>query len=79
MRDIHQQRTSVGIGRESGEAGSIRSRPLAFSVAEASEVSGLGRTTLYALMNSGRLASTKVGKRRLIPCRELEILVGVDG
>jgi putative DNA primase/helicase len=40
--------------------------PLAVSVAAATRVSGIGRTSLYEAMGSGELASCKVGKRRLI-------------
>lgn len=43
---------------------------LAYSVEEAASVTGLGRTTLYALIGAGQLASTKIGKRRDHPqCR----------
>lgn len=49
--------------------------PLALSIANAVRVSGLGRSTLYNLMNDGRLKSVKIGGRRLIPFAELERLV----
>jgi hypothetical protein len=38
----------------------------AFSVPEAVEVSGLGRTSLYEAMNTGVLRSRKFGRRRVI-------------
>ena len=38
----------------------------ALSVAEWCDISGLGVTTTYALINSGQLKSFKVGRRRLI-------------
>ncbi len=37
------------------------------SVSEVCEWTGLGRTRLYEEMNSGRLRSVKIGRRRLIP------------
>jgi hypothetical protein len=40
--------------------------PLALSVQAAVRACGVGRTTLYAAMLTGELASCKVGKRRLI-------------
>lgn len=40
--------------------------PLAYGIGDAVAVSGIGRTTLYGLIASGRLASSKVGARRLI-------------
>jgi excisionase family DNA binding protein len=36
---------------------------------------GLGRTKLYALMDTGELTFVKVGKRRLIPRCELRRLL----
>lgn len=49
---------------------------LAYSVTEAAAVTGLGKTTLYALMGSGTLPSCKIGKRRLIASADLEGLIG---
>jgi excisionase family DNA binding protein len=40
-------------------------------VAEAEAFTGLGRTFLYSLMESGQLRYVKAGKRRLIPRIEL--------
>ena len=52
----------------------------ALSIAAASEFSSLSRRTLYELMESGALAFTKVGRRRLIPRAALVALLarGVD-
>lgn len=41
------------------------------TVREAAQFSGLGKTTLYGLMDSGRLAYVRVGRARRIPKREL--------
>ena len=46
-----------------------------FSVAEAAETLGLGRTRLYEELASGRLESVTVGRRRLIPARFIEAFV----
>lgn len=48
---------------------------LAYSVSEAAHVVGLGKTTLYGLIASGRLSSCKVGGRRLIRSADLERLI----
>ncbi|WP_174278455.1 excisionase family DNA-binding protein [Sphingomonas bacterium] len=40
--------------------------PLAVRVAVACSLTGLGRTTIYELLKSGRLRSVKVGRARLI-------------
>lgn len=37
------------------------------SIPEACRVTNLGRSLLYAEMDSGRLSSVKAGRRRLIP------------
>jgi excisionase family DNA binding protein len=61
---------------EAGTAGASRSSVrLSYSVTEAAELTGLGRTTLYALMKQGALASCKVGKRRIIRRADLEQLI----
>jgi len=41
------------------------------TVLEAAKFSGLGKTTLYGLMETGRLAYVRVGRARRIPKREL--------
>jgi excisionase family DNA binding protein len=37
------------------------------SIDEAAVLAGVGRTTIYAAIGAGRLRSTKVGRRRLVP------------
>jgi excisionase family DNA binding protein len=44
---------------------------MAVSPAEASRVSGLGRSTIYVALSKGELKSLKIGKRRLIMTDEL--------
>ena len=43
----------------------------AYSLDEAARSLGLSRRTLYTLMRDDKLATVKVGKRRLVPAREL--------
>jgi len=50
-------------------------KPLAVTVAMARELSGLGNTTIWALIKSGKLESTSVGRRRLIIYGSLEKLL----
>lgn len=52
--------------------------PLAYRVNDALRVAGIGRTKLYELINSGQLATRKIGKRTLIPADSLKALVGLD-
>jgi excisionase family DNA binding protein len=51
------------------------SEPLLVSVKDAARRLGLGRDSCYALVREGRLRSLFVGRRILIPVRELEAFV----
>lgn len=42
------------------------------SVDEAAEQLGIGRTALYGEIAAGRLATVKIGRRRLIPASSVE-------
>jgi excisionase family DNA binding protein len=44
---------------------------LALSVAEACAATGLGKTTIYKLIENGKLRSKRVEGRRLIMCADL--------
>jgi excisionase family DNA binding protein len=46
-----------------------------FSIAETTHVTGLGATTVNALIASGTLRSTKVGRRRLIFADSIDALL----
>jgi excisionase family DNA binding protein len=51
-------------------------KPLWVDLHGAIRISGIKRTTLYHLINDGRLKSIKVGKRRLFSVRSIEELEG---
>lgn len=51
---------------------------LTCTVAEACEVTGLGRTKIYELIGDGRIITTTVGRRRLVIVQSLLALVGVE-
>lgn len=51
---------------------------LAYSLAESEALSGLSRSTLYRLIDAGKLRTVKRGQRRLVPSAELERLCSVD-
>jgi len=46
-----------------------------FGIEDAMHATGLGRSKLYELMESGAIESVKCGKRRLIPIEALEAFV----
>jgi excisionase family DNA binding protein len=41
-------------------------QPLAISITEALDLSGLGKTTIYGLLKQNMIESIRVGRRRLI-------------
>lgn len=49
--------------------------PLAYTIADARRVSGLGTTKIFELLADGRLASSKIGRRRLIHADSLKRLI----
>jgi excisionase family DNA binding protein len=49
-------------------------KPLSVTVPTALAITGLGRTTLYALIGQGRVRTTKVGTRTLVNYSDLEKL-----
>ena len=48
---------------------------IAVTLPEASQLSGIGRSSLYKLFNEGKLIPRKAGKRTLILVKELEAYV----
>ena len=51
---------------------------IAYSVAEACGLIGISRSKLYQLIASGELGSKKIGRRRLIPAKDLDRLFAVN-
>jgi excisionase family DNA binding protein len=49
--------------------------PLSVSVDDAARLLGVGRSTMFSLLESGDVRSVKVGARRLVPRRALEELL----
>ncbi len=67
---------NVSLGRECLSSSTpISGERLAYSVADAVAASGIGRTTLFALMSSGELPFVKLGNRTLIRSTDLEGLL----
>ncbi|AXK41045.1 helix-turn-helix domain-containing protein [Erythrobacter aureus] len=49
--------------------------PMLTSVESAREALGLGRTTLYSLINEGRLETVKLGRRTLVKVSSMKDLI----
>jgi excisionase family DNA binding protein len=50
-------------------------QPLAYSIADACQISSLGKTYVYKLIKDGKLTSRKVGNRTLITAESLRRLI----
>jgi excisionase family DNA binding protein len=51
--------------------------PISITLGEASRISGLGRSSLYRLIRSGKLRSVVIGDRRLVLYASLQQLLEV--
>jgi excisionase family DNA binding protein len=50
-------------------------KPITVTVAMAKKLSGLGNTTLWALIKAGKLEAVRIGRRTLITFNSLEALL----
>jgi excisionase family DNA binding protein len=55
------------------------SAALSVSVDEAAQLLGVGRTTVFTLLDEGAIRSVKVGNRRLVPRKALDEFLSGDG
>jgi excisionase family DNA binding protein len=51
----------------------------AFSIRETERAVNLSRATLYRMIAAGKLATVKIGARRLVPSASIDALLGGDG
>jgi excisionase family DNA binding protein len=49
--------------------------PKACTIREACHVTGLGKTSIYELINQGKLQSVAIGRRRLVLVESIEALL----
>jgi excisionase family DNA binding protein len=49
--------------------------PLAYSIADFCRLIGLGRSTVYAMIDSGEIQVAQIGNRKLIPRAEATALL----
>lgn len=50
--------------------------PLLVSITDTSKALNLGRTSVYALINEGKLDTRKMGRRRLVTVASIKRLAG---
>tara|TARA_R100001086_G_C11845803_1_gene260187 strand:+ start:2432 stop:2608 length:177 start_codon:yes stop_codon:yes gene_type:complete len=48
---------------------------LLFSIPEAANALSVGRTSIYSLINGGKLQTIKIGRRTLVPAKSLETMI----
>jgi excisionase family DNA binding protein len=53
----------------------VSAEPLTVSIREAARRLGAGRDSTYRLVAEGRLRTVVIGRRRLVPVRELEAFI----
>jgi excisionase family DNA binding protein len=65
------------VAREAlAEQAELPTEPLSVRIATAVKLTGIGRSTLYELINSGEIETVKIGRSTFIPYRCLKKLVG---
>lgn len=52
----------------------MTAQPLLYSIDDAMQIIGLGRTKLYALIADGTIKTVKIGRRRLVNAESLRQL-----
>jgi excisionase family DNA binding protein len=81
MRHSRRQKNDMGIDPGAYVPKVVAPNAIPFAqrltctIAEACEVTGLGRTKLYELIGDGRLTTTTVGRRRLVLVQSLLSLI----
>ncbi|CAM5416907.1 excisionase family DNA-binding protein [Sphingobium scionense] len=58
------------------QAGAILIEPLTVRISTAVQLTGISRSRLYELIQSGELETVKVGRSTLIPYKSLKALTG---
>ena len=59
------------------QADAVLIEPLTVRISTAVQLTGISRSRLYELIQSGELATVKVGRSTLIPYKSLKALTGV--
>lgn len=71
--------SEIGRRQQVGEVLSVEEcppiEPLSVRIAMAVKLTGIGRSTLYELINSGEIETVKIGRSTFIPYRCLKRLI----
>jgi len=59
------------------QEGAVLIEPLTVRISTAVQLTGISRSRLYGLIQSGELETVKVGRSTLIPYKSLKALTGV--
>ena len=51
------------------------SKPITVTIKTACKIAGIGRTTMWKLICDGRIATVRIGRRRLVSYHSLEALL----
>jgi excisionase family DNA binding protein len=70
-RDSVDKSNGAHEGHIRGEQGLVVVTPMLFTAMEAAEQLGISRSTIYGLMNCGRLRSVRIGAARRIRRQDL--------
>jgi excisionase family DNA binding protein len=68
--EARRPREAEGSARHSPQLDELR-LPLVFTVEEAADRLGVGRTLMYALVSSGAVESVRIGRLRRVPADAL--------
>jgi excisionase family DNA binding protein len=64
------------IAEARAELAALPTEPISVRISTAVKLTGIGRSTLYELINSGEIETVKVGRSTFIPYRCLKRLMG---
>jgi excisionase family DNA binding protein len=72
--DPHHPGQAEGSARQSSKLDQLK-LPLVFTVEEAADRLGVGRTLMYSLVSSGAVESVRIGRLRRVPADALVTLL----
>lgn len=74
-RELSEDERRKQASEPMAEQDALPTEPLAIGIKTAVKLTGVGRSTLYELIQSGEIDTVKIGRSRLIPYRSIKRLV----